>query len=67
MPKLYKPLAGHPYHGKTDAELKFIAKDACEAAEAMRGHDPVAEAKYLDQANDAATVIFYRCRLARRK
>jgi hypothetical protein len=63
---MHKPLAGHPYHDKTEAELKYIAKDAHEAAVAMRGFDPVAEAKYLDQMNDVATVLFYRARLARR-
>lgn len=55
-----KPLAGHPYHSKTCAELRYILKDASEAAEAMRGHAPDAEAKYLDQVNDAATVLHYR-------
>ena len=55
-----KPLKGHPYHNKTDAELEFIVKDACEAAQAMRGFNYEAEAKYLDQINDAFTVLGYR-------
>jgi hypothetical protein len=55
-----RPLAGHPYHGKTDAELHFIVQDAGSASIAMRGHDAKAEAKYLDQVNDAATVLHYR-------
>jgi hypothetical protein len=66
MPTLKRPLAGHRYHKLTDAELKYIAKDAHEAAEAVHGHDATAEAKYLDQMNDVATVLFYRARLARR-
>ncbi len=44
-----QPLPGHPYHGKTDAELRYIMKDAGEAARAMRDHNPQAEAKYLDR------------------
>ncbi len=56
------PLKGHPYHKKTEAELKYIIKDAGEAAMAMKGHNDAAEAKYLDQVNDAATVLHYRKR-----
>ena len=56
------PLKGHNYHAKTDAELRYIAKDASEAAKAMRGMDNKAEGKYLDQANDASTVLGYRGR-----
>jgi hypothetical protein len=51
------PLKGHFYHTKSNAELRFIIKDAGEAAVAMRGVNPVAEAKYLDQVNDACTVL----------
>lgn len=58
--KLAMPLKGHPYHEKDDAALKFIAKDAHEAAQAMKDHDPKAESKYLDQVNDAHTVMGYR-------
>lgn len=54
------PLADHPYHKKSDAELRGIQKDAGEAARAMKNHDPKAEAKYLDQVNDASTVLYYR-------
>ena len=54
------PLEGHPYHKKSDAELHYIYKDASEAAKAMRGHSPGSESKYLDQANDAATVLHHR-------
>lgn len=54
------PLAGHPYHDKSDAELRHIMKDASEAARAMKGHDEKAESKYLDQVNDASTILYYR-------
>jgi len=54
------PLRGHPYHDKTEAELRYIIKDAGEAARAMRGHAPEAECKYLDQVNDACTILAYR-------
>ena len=59
-PSQHHPLEGHEYHRKTNAELEYIAKDARRAAEAMKGHDPKAEAKYLDQANDSATVRHFR-------
>lgn len=55
-----KPLADHPYHSKSYAELKYIIKDAGEAAIAMRGHSPASEAKYLDQVNDACTILHWR-------
>ncbi len=45
------------YRSKSDAELRYIIKDAGEAALAMRGVNTVAEAKYLDQVNDACTVL----------
>jgi hypothetical protein len=54
------PLEGHEYHKKTDAELVHIAKDAHKAAEAMKSHNTTAENKYRDQANDSATVRYYR-------
>ena len=54
------PLRGHAYHRKSDAELLYIIKDAGAAAVAMRGHNPTAEGKYLDQVNDASTVLYYR-------
>lgn len=53
-------LEGHDYHRKTNSELEYIGKDAHKAAQAMRDHNPTAEAKYLDQANDAATVRHFR-------
>ena len=54
------PLKGHPYHKKTDAELRYIIKDAGEAARHMQGHNRQAEDKYADQVNDAQTVLYYR-------
>jgi hypothetical protein len=61
-PSQRHPLEGHEYHRKSDAELTYIGKDAHKAAEAMKGHNEKAEAKYLDQANDAATVRHFRKR-----
>lgn len=52
------PLADHPYHKKTDAELKYIIKDAGKSAKDFKGEK--SEAKYLDQVNDASTVLYYR-------
>jgi len=59
-PSQRHPLEGHEYHKKTDAELEYIAKDAHKAAEAMKSHNTDAENKYRDQANDSATVRYYR-------
>jgi hypothetical protein len=59
-PSQRHPLEGHDYHKKTDAELTYIAKDAHKAAEAMKSHNTTAENKYRDQANDSATVRYYR-------
>jgi hypothetical protein len=56
------PLHGHRYHALSDATLRYIATDAGNAAHAMRHHDPAAECKYLDQVNDAATVLAHRRR-----
>ena len=54
------PLQGHPYHQKTNDELRYIAKDAHAAAIAGRGLS--SEGKYLDQVNDASTVLGFRQR-----
>jgi hypothetical protein len=59
-PSQRHPLEGHEYHKKTDAELVHIAKDAHKAAEAMKSHNTTAENKYRDQANDSATVRYFR-------
>ena len=48
------------YRRKTDAELHYIMRDAAEAAAAMRDMDYVAECKYLDQLNDAASELYRR-------
>jgi hypothetical protein len=50
------------YAKKSDSELLYIIRDAGEAAQAMRGHAPEAEAKYLDQVNDASTIMYQRRR-----
>jgi predicted RNA binding protein YcfA (HicA-like mRNA interferase family) len=59
-PSQRHPLEGHDYHKKSNAELIGIAKDAHKAAEAMKSHSPQAENKYRDQANDSATVRYFR-------
>jgi hypothetical protein len=59
-PSQRHPLEGHEYHKKSNAELIGIAKDAHKAAEAMKGHNTQAENKYRDQANDSATVRYFR-------
>lgn len=59
-----KPIPDHDYHAKTSEALRYIIKDAGLAAEAMRGMDYAAECKYLDQVNDACTILRYRRMLA---
>lgn len=48
------------YWDRSEEELQYIIKDAGEAAKALRGHDLRAEGKYLDQVNDASTVLYAR-------
>ena len=48
------------YKTKTDDELLYIIKDAGEAAKAMRNVSIEAECKYLDQVNDACTILAKR-------
>jgi hypothetical protein len=55
-----KVLPDHTYHTKSDAELLYIIRDAGQAAIAMRGVNDAAECKYLDQVNDACTILFLR-------
>lgn len=51
------------YHKKTDAELRYIQKDAYEAMRAAQAlGDRRGEEKYADQINDACTVLNYRYR-----
>lgn len=54
------------YRAKSDAELRYIVRDAGEAALAMRSVSAQAEAKYLDQVNDACTVLNERAKKAQR-
>ena len=58
--RVSKPIPGHKFHTKTDAELEFIRKDAAEAYRAISSFDQIAAGKYADQVNDACTVIAYR-------
>jgi len=61
------PLEGHPYHNKSNEELRYISKDAAEAARAMKdAGNESAESKYLDQVNDAQTVLGFRNRMLTR-
>ena len=57
-----KPIPDHRYHSKSDEQLRYIVKDASEAAQNMRGFDEVAEGKYLDQCCDAETILSWRYR-----
>lgn len=63
MTKPARPIADHPFHGRTISELLFIARDASAAAKSFQGWNDVAECKYLDQVNDACTVLYYRANL----
>lgn len=65
------PIPGHDYHTKSDAQLRYIAKDASEAEQATRGmsmYNPNSgkredtAGKYSDQLNNAASVLAYRAR-----
>ena len=56
------PIHGHKYHNLSDAALRYVIKDAGEAALAVRHYDYAAECKYLDQVNDASTVLAHRRR-----
>jgi thymidylate synthase ThyX len=62
MSRTVRPLKGHRFHSLPSVSLRYIIKDASEAAAAMRGHDAAAEGKYADQVNDAATILAYRDR-----
>jgi hypothetical protein len=57
-------LTNQTYFNKTDTELRYILKDASEAAAAVRSFDTHAEAKYLEQICDASTVLASRARKA---
>jgi len=52
-------LQNEGYWDRSNAELLWIVKDAGLAAQANRDR-PEAEAKYLDQHNDACTVLGWR-------
>jgi hypothetical protein len=61
---MFEVLPDHPFHAKSVAELLYIVRDAGQAARAMRGVNDVAECKYLDQVNDACTILNLRRRAA---
>ena len=60
LTNLYRGDKMNDFRKKSDAELRYILKDAGEAAQAMRGIDRNAECKYLDQVNDACTELHRR-------
>lgn len=58
-----KVLNGHPYHNYTNDMLKFVIKDAGEAAKCAKElGNADAESKYLDHINNASTILYYRSR-----
>lgn len=58
-----KPIPNSPFHMKSDAELRYIAKDAAEAGRNAQGMgDERGVNKYADQVADAASVMGYRNR-----
>lgn len=58
-----RPIPDHPYHSRTDMELRYIQKDAHEAGRnAQEMGDQKGVNKYADQVNDASTVLGYRAR-----
>jgi hypothetical protein len=57
-----RPIPSHPYHELPSESLRDIATDAKLAAKATQDYDAVASCKYLDQMNDAVTVLAYRKR-----
>ena len=67
MSRIFQPLRGHRFHTLTDEQLRYVIKDAREAAECMRGFDLTAENKYMDQLCDASTVLAYRKRVEEQK
>lgn len=49
------------YSKKTIAELEYIQRDACEAAQCAKLiGDAKNESRYLDQMNDASTELYKR-------
>lgn len=57
----HMPLYGHPYHAKTEEELRYIMKDAGEARDLAHGMGNAEnENKYADQVLDAGSVLYYR-------
>ena len=57
-----KPIPDSRYHSLPDSYLHYIIKDAGEAAKLAQAFDTKAECKYLDQVNDACTILAWRRR-----
>lgn len=52
-----KVLQGHPFHQKTDNDLRGLICRAAEGARTTRTVDAEAEANYIFQLNDAITIL----------
>ena len=48
---------GHPFHQKSNDELRVQIRRAAEAAQDIRGVDAEAEDVYISQLNDAMTIL----------
>jgi hypothetical protein len=60
--KPFKPMVENArFHSLTVSELRYVAQDAKAAAESLKGE--ACEGKYLDQVNDACSVLYYRANL----
>ena len=66
MPRIAKPIPNHRDHHLADVELRFIIRDAREAADNFKDNPSVC-GKYLDQVCDASTVLNYRAGLGLNK
>lgn len=55
-------LDNQSYWTKTEAQLRYILKDAREAADAMSTIPGADVGKYMDQINDACTVLNHRAK-----
>jgi hypothetical protein len=50
-------LVGHPFHQKSDDELRIQIRRAAEAAHSANGIDAEAEACHIRKLNDAMTIL----------
>lgn len=57
-------LTNQHFFKKTEAELRYIIKDASECEALFRNHDAAAAAKYQEQVWDACSILASRERRA---